>query len=163
MLFRNDKLKVSIMVHGDDFVAVGPLKNLDTTKEVLENKYKIKVGVLDRRNGQQEEVRILNKLIRVVDDGIELEADPRHVELAIRDLELESARASTVPGSKDSRKRRTHDSDDGDDDGDESQDGNIIKKKRKSPKSDVMTIENARKSAGDQEVRIDMGQECLGC
>ena len=68
-LFRNDKLKVSIMVHGDDFVAVGPLKNLDTTKEVLENKYKIKVGVLGRRNGQQEEVRIINKVIRNPDRG----------------------------------------------------------------------------------------------
>ena len=52
-------------------------------------------------------------MFRVVDDGIELEADPRHVELTIRDLKFEEARASTVPGSKDSGERRNDNDDDG--------------------------------------------------
>ena len=33
-------------------------------------------------------------------EGVELEADTRHVEIAVRDLKLEHARPSRVPGSK---------------------------------------------------------------
>ena len=42
-LFHNHKLGVSVMVHGDDFVAIGTEEDLKTTRAVLENKYKIKV------------------------------------------------------------------------------------------------------------------------
>ena len=36
-LFRNHKLDVSIMVHGDDFIAVGTEANLKETRAALEN------------------------------------------------------------------------------------------------------------------------------
>ena len=104
-LFENRKLGVSIMVHGDDFVAVGPEQHLRTTRKALEDKYKIKVDVLGLGAGQSEEVRILNKVIRMTKHGIELEADPRHVELAIRELGLEGAKVSSVPGAKPVKKK----------------------------------------------------------
>ena len=104
-LFQHGGLRVSIMVHGDDFVAVGPEENLKTTRAALENKYKIKVEVLGKREGQTEELRILNKVVRLTATGIELEADPRHAELTIRDLKLEHAKVSSVPGAKDTKPR----------------------------------------------------------
>ena len=42
------------------------------------------------------ELRILNKVVRLTHEGVELEADPRHVELTICDLGLADARVSTV-------------------------------------------------------------------
>ena len=39
-LFHHAGLDVSIMVRGDDFVAVGPEKNLEDTRRALEDKYK---------------------------------------------------------------------------------------------------------------------------
>ena len=45
-------------------------------------------------------MNILNKVIRRTEEGIEMEADPRHVELIMRELELEKARSSKSPGSK---------------------------------------------------------------
>jgi hypothetical protein len=72
------------MVHGDDFVAVGLEKCLDHLKETLSDKYKIKVEALGREKGQSQEVRILNKIVRMTQDGIELEADPRHAELVVQ-------------------------------------------------------------------------------
>ena len=45
-------------------------------------------------------MRILNKVVRLTPGGIELAADPRHVELTVRDLKLETAKVSMVPGAK---------------------------------------------------------------
>ena len=70
-LFHNQEIGVSIMVHGDDFVAIGTEDNLKATREVLESKYKIKVEVLGRKEGQVEELRILNKVVRITEEGIE--------------------------------------------------------------------------------------------
>ena len=47
-----------------------------------------------------DEVRILNQIFRCTESGIELEADPRHAELMVKELGLESAKASRVPGNK---------------------------------------------------------------
>ena len=47
-----------------------------------------------------DEVRILNKILRCTESGVELEADPRHAELVIKELGLENAKASRVPGNK---------------------------------------------------------------
>ena len=66
------------MVHGDDFVAVGPKKHLSHVEKTLSDKYKIKVEKLGSEKGHSEEVRILNRVVRITEHGIELEADPRH-------------------------------------------------------------------------------------
>ncbi len=106
-LFRNPKTKVTIMVHGDDFVAVGEERNLAATRATLENKYKIKVETLGEGEGCKSEVKILNKIVRYTNEGVEVEADPRHAEIVVRELGLSTAKASRVPGSKDTRKRET--------------------------------------------------------
>ena len=82
------------MVHGDDFVAVGDPGHLESTKAALSNKYKIKTEVLGSTANDAKEVRTFNKMVRMTDAGIELEADPRHAELVIRDLGLEKCRPS---------------------------------------------------------------------
>jgi hypothetical protein len=88
------------MVHGDDFVAVGPDKHLEDIKSTLSEKYKIKIEQLGYGGDSKSEIRILNKVVRMTDTGIELEADPRHAELVISELGLGNARPSLVPGSK---------------------------------------------------------------
>ena len=75
-LFHNAKLEVSVMVHGDDFVAVGSDKGLADARSTLESRYKLKVELLGNGPGCVSEVRILNKVVRHTPQGIELEADP---------------------------------------------------------------------------------------
>ena len=99
-LFWNPKTDVSIFVHGDDFVAVGNPEFLKETQKTLEDKYKLKVENLGNKEGQKTEVKILNKIVRHTDRGIELEADPRHAEIVIKELGLEDAKATRVPGTK---------------------------------------------------------------
>ncbi len=45
-LFHNAAIGVSVMVHGDGFVAVGPEDKLKDTRKTLEQKYKIKTEKL---------------------------------------------------------------------------------------------------------------------
>ena len=70
------------------------------TQETLEDKCKLKVENLGNKEGQKTEVKILNKIVRHTDRGIELEADPRHAEIVIKELGLEDATATRVPGTK---------------------------------------------------------------
>lgn len=105
-LFYHKENDVAIMVHGDDFVAVGPDAHLDHVRRTLSDKYKIKVEQLGKGQGQSAEVRILNKVVRITESGIELEADPRHAELVVKDLGLDGAKASAVPGAKSEAKGR---------------------------------------------------------
>ena len=88
------------MVHGDGFVAVGPDKHLGNIKSTLSKKYKIKIEQLGYGGDKSSEFRILNKVVRITDTGIDLEADSKHAELVISELGLNSARPSLVPGSK---------------------------------------------------------------
>jgi hypothetical protein len=70
---------------------------------VLEDKYKLKVETLSGAKEDVQEVKILNKIVRWTDEGIELEADPRHAELVVRELGLEKATASKTAGVKANR------------------------------------------------------------
>ena len=42
-------------------------------------------------------MRILNKFVRATDSGTTLEADPRHAELVVKELDLMAAKVSAVP------------------------------------------------------------------
>ena len=45
-----------------------------------------------------KETKILNRLIRVTKEGWEIEADPRHGELIIKELEIEKSKGLSTPG-----------------------------------------------------------------
>ena len=47
-----------------------------------------------------KEMRVLNRIVRIDDNGLRYEADPRHVELLARSLNLEQCRHVVTPGVK---------------------------------------------------------------
>ena len=99
-IFHNAESNTTIMVHGDDFVGVGRTAELSRIRAALEDKYKLKVEMLSGEKSDVREVKILNKIVRWTDRGIELEADPRHAEIVIRELGLEGSTPSKIPGVK---------------------------------------------------------------
>ena len=135
-------MNISIMVHGDDFVAVGPDHDLDHVRKTLETKYKIKVEAMGCGEGDKSEVRILNKVIRMTKNGIELEADPRHAELAVKELGLDGSRPSPVPGSKEVTKDKATTAIES------GKKTTAARKARTELQKDVDSVESARKSAG---------------
>ena len=104
-LFVHPTTDVAIMVHGDDFIAVGTDQHLAKTRATLENAYKLKVETLGPGAGCKQEIRVLNKILRYTDAGLELEADPRHAEIVVKELDLSDAKSSKVPGAKEPRRR----------------------------------------------------------
>ena len=99
-LFYHAAKDVAVMSHGDDFVAVGNPKHLAETESALSEKYIIKTEMLGADTGDVKEVKILIKIVRLTGEGVELEADPRHAELVVRELGVGNCRTTRVPGSK---------------------------------------------------------------
>ena len=86
-------------------MAVGSKIATRKLQKVLEDAYKIKCEVLGDEQGEVSEIRVLNRIVRRDEKGFTIEADPRHAELAIRDLELTTAKGSKLPGSKEESKK----------------------------------------------------------
>ena len=81
------------VVHGDDFVLVGPPAALAWAKREMDKSFLTKViGTLGCGPDEVDELRILNRVVRWGQEGIKYEADPRHADVLCAGL------AGTAPG-----------------------------------------------------------------
>ena len=93
--------QLKTLVHGDDFVTVGDVKDLEWLKKVLEGRFEIKSQVIGTGKGECQEGKVLNRIIRVVDGGWEYEADQRHADHLVKALNLEEAKELLTPTEED--------------------------------------------------------------
>ena len=99
-VFYHPDLDVRLVVHGDDFVLSGQEKHLHYFADQLKQKYLVKIrGVLGPDQNDQKAITLLNRVVEWTEDGLQIEADPRHVELVLRDLGLQYAKGSSVAGT----------------------------------------------------------------
>ncbi len=100
-VFRHVERRLSTAVHGDDFFTEGPKASLDWFKQEMDKRYELKEayrlgpGPLDDKEG-----RILNRIVRWTEAGLEYEGDPRQPEKLISDLKLEGSNPLGTPGVK---------------------------------------------------------------
>ncbi len=88
-VFYREQEKVRIVLHGDDFTVLGESKSLDWFGEVMQQRMDVKFkGRLER--GKPGAVRILSRIVTGTEKGLECEADQRHAEIIVKDLELPS-------------------------------------------------------------------------
>ena len=99
-LFHHPTRDLTIVVHGDDFTALGTDHDLDWYTAELEQVFEIKVRGGLGEGTADSEIRILNRIVRVTPGGVRFEADPRHRELLARSLALEGASSVLTPGIK---------------------------------------------------------------
>lgn len=76
-------------MHGDDFVVIGMPDQLQWMRNGLEQKYELMVEVLGPDKGKVKEVRVLNWILRWAASGLEYEADPGHVEIMPKQMDIE--------------------------------------------------------------------------
>ena len=62
--------------------------------------YSICFSIRDKKSNVQE-VRVLNRIFRWTSEGIEYEADPRHVEIIPKQLNIGECKAVITYGAKD--------------------------------------------------------------
>jgi hypothetical protein len=98
-LFYNPEKKLKTLVHGDDFVTVGSDRQLKWFKAVLEGKFETKSKIIGPDNKDEKSTRVLNRVITFTDKGIEYEADQRHAEAVIKDMNMMEAKSLATPGT----------------------------------------------------------------
>lgn len=88
-------------IHGDDFTALGPREGLLAYEQALAKvfDYKLK-GRIGEAPESDSEVRVLNRIVFIDENGITYEADPRHAEMSILAASLTLGNSSVTPGAK---------------------------------------------------------------
>ncbi len=69
----------------------------------MEEQYEIKSEHLGPEDGPKQEIRVLNRVLRWTDDGLEYEPDQRHAELIIRDLGMDGAKPVSTPATAETK------------------------------------------------------------
>ncbi len=108
-IFYHKRRDIMVFLHGDDFVSSGAVADLKWLEGVLKARYSIKTTVIGEDNKLEKEVRILNKIVRWHPGrGVTVEADPRHVEILIKETGVENARTLSSTGNKPDEKDTEH-------------------------------------------------------
>ena len=87
------------MVHGDDFIGVGERPHIQHFRKQLAHRFTVKDQIVGNRKDLKEEneARILNRVVRITSTGWEYEADQRHPDLLVKELGLTKAKATKTP------------------------------------------------------------------
>ena len=97
--FHHRERDLRCVVHGDDFMFVGCAASLAWIEAEMHKPFLMKViGTLGPDKGDQQEIRVLNRVIRWTATGITYEADPRHAEIIVAGL-LGGSRPVSTPGA----------------------------------------------------------------
>ena len=97
--FRHPQWSVSVVVHGDDFTALGSPEGLDKFEKGMADTFECKLkGRLGTGPNDAKEMRVLNRIVRITDDALLYEADPRHAEMIIKAFKLEESKPVVTPG-----------------------------------------------------------------
>jgi hypothetical protein len=89
-VFFHPEWDVRIVVHGDDFTTIGRQQFLDKFRDLMAGWYLMTVkGILGPEAGDEKELRILNRRLRVEHDALVYEPDPKHVQLLCEEFGLQ--------------------------------------------------------------------------
>ena len=98
-LYYHPLREIQVEVHGDDFTGLGTKAELEWFAEELGKHWTVEVrGYLGPPGmvGTQQSIDILNRLVSWTSRGIELEADPRHVDIILKEVGCEGAKVTTA-------------------------------------------------------------------
>ena len=97
-VFHHPERRIRALVHGDDYVASGASVDLEWFKSELEKAYEIQTQHIGYAKGRPREGKVLNRILRCTEGGFEIEADPRHAELVMEQMQVEAEKSVSTPG-----------------------------------------------------------------
>ena len=97
-MFHHAGRRIRALVHGDDYVASGSSADLEWFEAELMKAYEIQTQRLGFAKGRPREAKVLNRILRCTEEGFEIEADPRHAELVIEQMQVEGEKPAVTPG-----------------------------------------------------------------
>ena len=95
--FRHTSRDIDLVVHGDDFISTADGEDLQWLRMLFEIKFEISTNVIGHEAGDDKQLKVLNRIISVEENGFTYEPDARHAEIVIRELGLQEAKAVTTP------------------------------------------------------------------
>ena len=101
-VFWHPEKNVRVVVHGDDFTALGWSTDLDWYRKGIQDRMETQVkGRLGPEKHDDKHIRVLNRIVEWTDMGIRYEADQRHAEIIAEGIGLkENSKGVVTPGSK---------------------------------------------------------------
>ena len=100
--FWHSEWQVRLLVHGDDFFAVGPMGGLENFKGLMESTYDCKIDCIGIGKNDAKQLRVLGRVITINEDGVSYECDQRHAESVCHHLGVEGGNKCTTPWEKES-------------------------------------------------------------
>ena len=100
-VFRHGELDIKLLVHGGDFLVLVDQEGQEYMQQVLKEKYEYRCdGEIGKGSGKH--LTILNRIVSYEQETgrVTYEADPRHAEMIIRQLNLQNAKSVTTPAEK---------------------------------------------------------------
>ena len=67
---------------------------------IMESAFEVKTHCLGEGPGCEREITVLNRTIRLVKEGLEYEADPKHVATLVDRLGIKDGHGSKIPGRR---------------------------------------------------------------
>ena len=107
-LFHSKDRDVLTLVHGDDFMSTAAAKDLEWLDGILRKELAVKTELLGPPGepGVKQQLMFLFRAVSWESAGIRYEADPRHAEIIIAQMNLDAnARGVTTPGVKEALSR----------------------------------------------------------
>ena len=101
-VFKHKTRRLWLTVHGDDFTLLGSDEDLDWFEDEIKKKFEVKVrGRLGPGPNDVKSIRILTRIVEWTRNGLWYEADQRHAEIFVKDLDLSNHKVRCeVPGEK---------------------------------------------------------------
>ncbi len=103
-VFKHQQKGIDTLIHGDDYVSIGPASGLHWLRVELEKRFALKTHIIGPESGDDKEAKVLNRIIRYTPTAIEFEGDQRHAEIIARELNVDGARSVSTPGSREDEK-----------------------------------------------------------
>ena len=98
-VFHHSTRDMTVVAHGDDFTALGNDHDLNWYGGKLADSFELKIrGRLGEGCAGPQQIRILNRVVTLEEDGLTHEADPRHADLLMSSLGLTAANHAASPG-----------------------------------------------------------------
>ena len=98
--FRHSGKDINLLVHGDDFFAVGRESDLGYLKDTLSSRYQLKAELIGPHADDAKEIKVLGRVISYHPWGIQYEADPNHLGIALKTMGLEGCKVVVTPWVK---------------------------------------------------------------
>ena len=103
-MFWHQDRNIRCVVHGDDFTLLGSHEQLMWFREKVKEKFQVKFrGMLGPSSKDDKQVTILNRTVTWDKGGITYKADPRHVEIVVKELGLQDSKAVRTPYNHESQ------------------------------------------------------------